>query len=81
MNTLLVSIVAIAVVAFVLWVIKTQWKKEKFTMKLYRPNYSYDVPENTWDPADILTTVLPTGMNKPPELSVELGDYRRFQRI
>jgi hypothetical protein len=25
--------------------------------------------------------VLPTGKNKPPKLAVELGDYRRFQRI
>lgn len=86
MNTLLASIVAVAVVASILWVtmflIKSQRKKkEKFTMQLYRPRYDYDVPQNTWDPADILTAVLPTGMNKSPELAVELGDYRRFNRI
>jgi hypothetical protein len=50
-------------------------------MQLYRPRYDYDIPENTFDPADVLTAVLPTGKNKSPKLAVELGDYRRFQRI
>jgi hypothetical protein len=50
-------------------------------MTLYRPTYEYKIPPTTWDPADILTAVLPPGKDKPPKLAVELGDYRRFQRI
>lgn len=61
------------------WYLKI--RKEKFTMTLQRPRYSYNIPPTTWDPADVLTAVLPTGKNKSPKLSVELGDYRRFNRI
>ncbi|AGE50219.1 hypothetical protein ATCVCanal1_519L [Acanthocystis turfacea Chlorella virus Canal-1] len=50
-------------------------------MTLYRPTYEYNIPATTFDPADILTAVLPTGQDKPPKLAVELGDYRRFNRI
>ena len=80
MNALLILALAVVVAVAVAW-----WffagKKEKFTMALYRPTYKYDIPETTWDPADILTAVLPTGKDKPPKLAVELGDYRRFQRV
>jgi hypothetical protein len=80
MNALLILFVALLVAASAWWFF-VGMKKEKFTMKLYRPGYKYDIPETTFDPASILTTVLPTGKDKPPKLSVELGDYRRFNRI
>ena len=54
-------------------------KKEKFIMQLYRPTPVISVPENTWDPADTLTAALPS--KDGPKLVVELGDYRRFQRV
>ena len=80
MNALLILFVALLVAAGAWWFFVGMKKKEKFTMTLYRPGYKYDIPEATWDPADILTTVLPTGKDKPPKLAVELGDYRRFKR-
>ena len=79
MHCLLVAALAIAVIAASFWWFKV--RKEKFTMKLYRPNYTTNIPANTWDPADILTRVMPQGQGKPPALAVELGDYRRFNRI
>jgi hypothetical protein len=54
-------------------------KKEKFIMQLYRPTPVVSVPENTWDPADILTAALPS--RDGPKLVIEKGDYRRFQRV
>jgi len=54
-------------------------RKEKFIMKLYRPTPVLSVPPTTWDPADILTAVLPSKTG--PKLVVEKGDYRRFNRI
>ena len=54
-------------------------KKEKFIMQLYRPTPVISVPENTWDPADTLTAALPS--KDGPKLVVELGDYRRVQRV
>jgi len=79
MNLLVVLIIVALVAALAFWFFKV--RKENFTMTLYRPKYSYNIPETTWDPASVLTSVLPTGKNKPPKLAVELGDYRRFNRI
>ncbi|AGE55708.1 hypothetical protein ATCVMN08101_630L [Acanthocystis turfacea Chlorella virus MN0810.1] len=79
MNTLLILVLALIVIAAAWWFFAG--KKENFTMTLYRPTYEYNIPPTTWDPRDILTAVLPTGKDKPPKLAVELGDYRRFQRI
>ncbi|AGE55049.1 hypothetical protein FK949_gp259 [Paramecium bursaria Chlorella virus NYs1] len=70
---LLVAIVAAAAFYFM------KKRKEKFIMKLYRPTPVVSVPSNTWDPADILTAVLPSKTG--PKLVVEKGDYRRFNRI
>ena len=75
---LLIALI-IAVIAAAFWWFKV--RKEKFTMKLYRPTYTTKIPATTWDPADILTAVMPQGMGKTPALAVELGDYRRFTRI
>ena len=80
MKTLLVLAVSLIVAAAIWWFFSGR-KKEKFSMKLYRPEYKYNIPATTFDPADVLTAVLPTGKNKPPKLAVELGDYRRFRRI
>jgi len=70
---LIVAIVAAA--AFYL----VNMRKEKFIMKLYRPTPVLSPPATTWDPADILTAVLPSKTG--PKLVVEKGDYRRFNRI
>ena len=66
---LIVALVAAAAFYFL------KMRKEKFIMKLYRPNITR-VPDDEWDPASILTTVTPG-----PKLVVERGDYRRFNRI
>ena len=76
---LIAALVGIAVIAASFWFIKV--RKEKFTMKLYRPTYKTKIPATTWDPADVLTAVIPRGKGKSPALAVELGDYRRFNRI
>ena len=70
---LIVAIVAAAAFYFV------NMRKEKFIMKLYRPTPVLSPPATTWDPADILTAVLPSKTG--PKLVVEKGDYRRFNRI
>jgi hypothetical protein len=54
-------------------------KKEKFIMRLYRPTPVISVPENEWDPADILTASLPS--RDGPRLVTQKGDYRRFNRV
>jgi hypothetical protein len=70
----LVIILLIAVlIAIAFYFLKM--RKEKFIMKLYRPNITR-VPDDEWDPASILTAVTPG-----PKLVVERGDYRRFNRI
>ena len=74
-----VVIVVLLLIAAAFWWFKV--RKEKFVMHLYRPTYVTKIPENEFDPASILTAVMPQGMNKPPKLAVELGDYRRFQRV
>jgi hypothetical protein len=79
MHYLLIAALVVAVVAASFWWIKV--RKEKFTMKLYRPTYKTKIPATTWDPADTLTAVMPQGKGKSPVLAVELGDYRRFNRI
>jgi hypothetical protein len=79
MNTLLLLVLTLVVIATAWWFFTG--RKENFIMTLYRPTYEYKIPPTTWDPADILTAVLPTGQDKPPKLAVELGDYRRFNRI
>jgi len=79
MHYLLIAALVVAVVAASFWWIKV--RKEKFTMKLYRPDYRTNIPANTWDPADTLTAVMPQGKGKSPALAVELGSYRRFNRI
>ena len=78
MNVLMIAI-AVLVIAALFWFFKI--RKEKFVMTLYRPNYTTNIPPTTWDPADVLTAVMPQGKNKSPKLAVELGDYRRFNRI
>jgi hypothetical protein len=78
------NLVTILVVLAVLAAALFYWfkiRKEKFVMQLYRPNYTTNIPATTFDPADILTAVMPTGMHKAPKLAVELGSYRRFNRI
>ena len=70
----------IIVIAAIFW----WWfnvRTEKFMMKLYRPTYTTSIPATTWDPADILTAVMPQGIDKHPKLAVESGNYRRFQRV
>ena len=73
----------VAVIALVIFVathiMKKTEKKEKFTMKLYRPIPVLSVPHNTWDPADILTAELPS--KDGPKLVIEKGNYRRFNRF
>lgn len=74
-------LLVVASLAFIVLVAMqfTGKKKEKFIMQLYRPTPVLRVPDNTWDPADILTAALPS--NDGPKLVMELGDYRRFQRV
>jgi hypothetical protein len=75
---LVVLAVLAAIAAAAFWWMKI--RKEKFVMQIYRPTYVTSIPATTFDPADILTAVMPSGMHKPPKLAVELGDYRRFRR-
>jgi hypothetical protein len=75
---LLTILVVLAVLAAVFWWFKI--RKENFVMTLYRPTYTTNIPPTTFDPADILTAVMPQGMHKPPKLAVEKGNYRRFRR-
>jgi hypothetical protein len=77
MNLVLILVVLAVLAALFLWF---KIRKEKFVMQLYRPTYSA-IPNTEWDPADILTAVMPTGPGKPPRLAVEKGNYRRFQRV
>lgn len=79
MHYLLVALIVVAIIATAFWWFKV--RKEKFTMKLYRPNYRTKLPEDEFDPASVLTAVMPQGKGKTPALAVELGDYRRFNRI
>ncbi|AGE49892.1 hypothetical protein PBCVCan184_624L [Paramecium bursaria Chlorella virus Can18-4] len=79
MHYLLVALIVVAIVAASFWWIKV--RKEKFTMKLYRPTYETKIPATTWDPASMLTEVMPQGKGKSPALAVELGNYRRFVRV
>ena len=76
---ILLVLVVLAIIAFGATQFMKMKKKEKFIMQLYRPTPVVSVPENTWDPADILTAALPS--RDGPKLVVELGDYRRFQRV
>ena len=75
----------VMILAFLIWLVfaamqfMKMYKKEKFIMQLYRPTPVVSVPENTWDPADILTAALPSRTG--PKLVIEKGDYRRFQRV
>lgn len=78
MQHILLVLVVLALIAFgAMHFMKTK-KKEKFIMQLYRPTPVVSVPENTWDPADTLTAALPS--KNGPQLVIEKGDYRRFQR-
>jgi len=71
---LVITLLIVALVAAVAFYF-LKMRKEKFIMKLYRPNITR-VPDDEWDPASILTAVTPG-----PKLLVEHGDYRRFNRI
>ena len=80
MNLVMILVVlAVIAAAAAFWWFKV--RKEKFIMQLYRPTYTTSIPPTTFDPADILTAVMPQGMHKPPKLAVEKGSYRRFQRV
>ena len=77
MHIVLILLVLAIIAAAAFYFMKN--KKEKFIMKLYRPTPVLSPPSDTWDPADILTAVLPSKTG--PKLVVEKGDYRRFNRI
>ena len=76
---IVLALAVLALVAFGAMKFMKKTKKEKFIMQLYRPTPVVSVPENTWDPADILTAALPSRTG--PKLVIEKGDYRRFQRV
>ena len=76
MHIVLILLILAIIAAAAFYFMKN--KKEKFIMKLYRPNITR-VPDDEWDPASILTAVLPSKTG--PKLLVEHGDYRRFNRI
>ena len=78
MQHILLVVAALAFIGLVAMQFVEQKKKEKFIMQLYRPVPVVSVPENTWDPADTLTAALPS--KNGPQLVIEKGDYRRFQR-
>ncbi|APC25791.1 hypothetical protein BST79_gp278 [Only Syngen Nebraska virus 5] len=78
MHHLVITLLIVALVAAIAFYF-LKIRKEKFIMKLYRPTPVLSVPPTTWDPADILTAVLPSKTG--PKLVVEKGDYRRFNRI
>lgn len=79
MQHILLVLIVLALVVFGAMRFMKMKKKEKFIMHLYRPTPVVSVPENTWDPADILTQALPS--KDGPKLVIEKGDYRRFQRV
>jgi len=79
MQHIVMVLVVLALVAFAAMQFMKMKKIEKFIMQLYRPTPVVSVPENTWDPADILTAALPS--KDGPKLVIEKGDYRRFQRV
>lgn len=79
MQHILLALAVLAIVAFGAMEFMKMKKKENFMMQLYRPTPVVSVPENTWDPADILTAALPS--KDGPKLVIERGDYRRFQRV
>jgi hypothetical protein len=76
---LVLAVVAIVIFGAMQFMKMNKTKKEKFIMQLYRPTPVISVPENEWDPASMLTQALPS--KNGPKLVVELGDYRRFQRV
>jgi hypothetical protein len=76
---IVLTLAVLALVVFGAMKFMKKTKKEKFIMQLYRPTPVVSVPENTWDPADILTAALPSRTG--PKLVIEKGDYRRFQRV
>jgi hypothetical protein len=76
---ILMVLAVVALVAFGAMQFMKKMKKEKFIMQLYRPTPVLRVPDNEWDPASMLTQALPS--KDGPKLVVELGDYRRFQRV
>lgn len=76
---ILLALVVLAIIAFGAMQFMKMKKKEKFIMHLYRPTPVVSVPENEWDPADMLTAALPS--KDGPKLVVQRGDYRRFQRV
>ena len=76
---ILLVLAIVAIVAFGAMQFMKMKKKEKFIMQLYRPTPVVRVPDSTWDPADTLTAALPS--KDGPKLVVQLGDYRRFQRV
>ena len=69
--------IALAVIVLVAFVLVAKARKEKFTMKLFRPPYSKIVPE-IWDPASVKTMVLPG--QRAPYLLIEDGDPRKYRR-
>ena len=79
MQHILLVVAALAFIGLVAMQFVEQKKKEKFIMQLYRPVPVVSVPENTWDPADTLTAALPS--KNGPQLVIEKGNYRRFNRV
>jgi hypothetical protein len=79
MQHIVMVLVVLALVAFAAMQFMKMKKKEKFIMQLYRPTPVVSVPENEWDPADILTAALPS--KDGPKLVVQKGNYRRFNRV
>lgn len=79
MQHILLVLAVIAIAAFGAMQFMKMKKKEKFIMQLYRPTPVVSVPENEWDPADMLTAALPS--KDGPKLVVQKGSYRRFQRV
>lgn len=75
--TVWISLIVIALIAYFVFV--KFFKKEKFTMALYRPQQVTSVKEDTWDPASMFTAALPS--KNGPQLVIEKGDYRRFRRV
>jgi len=73
-----ISIVVIAIIAYFVFI--KFFKKEKFTMALYRPQHVTSLPAKSVDPASFFSAALPS-MKFGPQLVTEKGDYRRFQRV
>lgn len=78
MQYILLVLVVLAIAAFGAMQFIQMKKKEKFVMQLYRPGHIVSVPYGTWDMADTLTAALPS--KDGPQLVVQKGDYRRFDR-